>query len=148
MHLSDMISPPAFWRWSVQRYGRPGVAAFCLDLQDRAGRDVNLVLLLVFLAEQGRRPLDACEIAAVERAAAPFRQWALLPARARRRALKAEGGPAYEAAKAAELDLERESQRQMLAALPPLGPDERPAAEIARLSLAAHGIADPGPLLG
>lgn len=147
MNVSDRADATDFWRWSIACYDRPGVAAFCLDLQDRLGLDVNLALLLVFLAERGFRPLSAAEIAAVERAAAPFRQWALLPARARRRALKATGGPEYAAAKAAELDLERESQRQMLAAVPTLGPDSRPAAEIAATSLAAYGVTEAGGLL-
>ncbi|PWR25166.1 TIGR02444 family protein [Zavarzinia aquatilis] len=147
MNVSDGPGAAEFWRWSIACYDRPGVAAFCLDLQDRLGRDVNLVLLLVFLAGQGFRPLSPTEIAAVERAAAPFRQWALLPARARRRALKAAGGPEYAAAKAAELDLERESQRQMLAAAPRLGRDSRPAPEIAAASLAAYGVTGAGVLL-
>jgi uncharacterized protein (TIGR02444 family) len=34
----------AFWRFSLALYARPGVAAALLGLQDRAGRDVNLVL--------------------------------------------------------------------------------------------------------
>ncbi|MFZ2870491.1 MAG: TIGR02444 family protein [Zavarzinia sp.] len=147
MNVSDTPGATEFWRWSIACYDRPGIAAFCLDLQDRQGRDVNLALLLLFLADQGFRPLTAAEIGAIDRAATPFRQWALLPARARRRALKAAGGPNYEAAKAAELDLERESQRQMLAAVPPLGRDSRPAAEIAALSLAAYGVTEAGALL-
>lgn len=147
MNVSDRPDATDFWRWSIACYDRPGVAAFCLDLQDRQGLDVNLALLLLFLAGQGFRPLSAAEVAAVDRAASAFRHRTLLPARTRRRALKAAGGPAYEAAKAAELDLERESQRLMLAAVPPLDRDSRPAAEIAALSLAAYGVTGAGVLL-
>ncbi len=140
MNASDRPAATEFWAWSLAVYGRPGVAETCLRLQDEAGFDVNLVLLLLFLAATGRRPLDAADVAALERAVAPFRLYALGPARAARRALKAAGGPPYAAAKAAELDLEREAQRQLVAALPALGPDPRPAAELAGLNLSAYGV--------
>jgi uncharacterized protein (TIGR02444 family) len=43
------MSPPddPFWRFSLDLYGRPGVAPACLALQDEAGADVNLVLYLL-----------------------------------------------------------------------------------------------------
>jgi len=34
----------AFWRFSLALYARPGVAEALVELQDRAGRDVNLQL--------------------------------------------------------------------------------------------------------
>ncbi|MFA5119799.1 TIGR02444 family protein [Zavarzinia sp.] len=142
MNASDMPAATEFWAWSLAVYGRPGGAETCLRLQDEAGLDVNLVLLLLYLAATGRRPLGAAEVAALDRAVAPFRLYALGPARAARRALKAQGGPPYAAAKAAELDLEREAQRQLVAALPALAPDARPAEELAGLNLAAYGVTE------
>jgi len=43
----------AFWRFSLDAYGRPGVAAACLDLQDRHGCDVNLILYALWLGRAG-----------------------------------------------------------------------------------------------
>ena len=37
--------PQKFWNFSVELYGRPGVAEACLELQDSHGMDVNLLLL-------------------------------------------------------------------------------------------------------
>ena len=45
----------AFWRFSLVRYAAPGVAAGCLQLQDREGADVNLLLLALWLGELGHR---------------------------------------------------------------------------------------------
>ena len=36
--------PQKFWDFSVELYGRPGVAEACLELQDSHGMDVNLLL--------------------------------------------------------------------------------------------------------
>ena len=36
--------PQKFWDFSIELYGRPGVADACLDLQDSHGFDVNLLL--------------------------------------------------------------------------------------------------------
>ena len=37
-----------FWTWSLRVYKRPGVAAACISLQDRAGVDVNLLLFCLW----------------------------------------------------------------------------------------------------
>ncbi|WP_394693729.1 TIGR02444 family protein [Hyphobacterium sp.] len=44
----------AFWDWSLQVYEQPGVAAACLDLQDRHGLNVNICLWCLWLATEGR----------------------------------------------------------------------------------------------
>ena len=46
-------SPEPFWDYSLALYGRPGVEACCLRLQDRLGVDVNLLLLCCWLAARG-----------------------------------------------------------------------------------------------
>lgn len=44
-----------FWQFSLDRYSRPSVATACLDLQDRTGIDVNLLLFAFWLGhERGR----------------------------------------------------------------------------------------------
>jgi uncharacterized protein (TIGR02444 family) len=46
---------PDLWRFSTAIYGRPGVKAACLTLQD-AGLDVNVALWIVWLGVTGRDP--------------------------------------------------------------------------------------------
>jgi len=38
----------AFWAWALEAYARPGVADACLELQDRHGQNVPLVLWVVW----------------------------------------------------------------------------------------------------
>lgn len=42
-----------FWLFSLDYYGRPGVAAHCLALQDEQGDDVNCLLFCCWCALQG-----------------------------------------------------------------------------------------------
>ncbi len=45
--MEEDTSP--FWRFSLIVYGDPGVQTECLDLQDRFGIDVNLLLFCTFI---------------------------------------------------------------------------------------------------
>jgi uncharacterized protein (TIGR02444 family) len=114
----------AFWAFSLAFYGWPEVAAACLALQDRHGRDVNLVLYLCWVGLSGRGRLDAADLARADSAIAPWRRETIEKLRAARRALK--GAAGYDAAKAAELAAEQVAQ-QRLAALAP-SPSPRSAA--------------------
>ena len=76
-----------FWDFSLRFYARPGVAATCLELQDQAGADINVVLYLFFLASRCRR-LDAAETARLDAAVAVWREQVVRPLRAVRRSLK------------------------------------------------------------
>jgi len=76
-----------FWRFSLRFYARPKVAAACLVLQDEAGADVNLLLFLLFLAEQ-RRQLTGDDVLGLDRAIAAWRDGVVKPLRDVRRALK------------------------------------------------------------
>ena len=38
----------AFWAWALEAYARPGVADACIELQDRHGQNVPLVLWVVW----------------------------------------------------------------------------------------------------
>jgi uncharacterized protein (TIGR02444 family) len=80
-------SESPFWRFSLRFYGRPNVAEACLALQDVAAADVNLVLFLLFMAEQKRR-LNKDEVARLDSAVAQWRETVIRPLRALRRALK------------------------------------------------------------
>ncbi|MFO1048416.1 MAG: TIGR02444 family protein [Geminicoccaceae bacterium] len=76
-----------FWRFSLDRYSRPGVAEACLELQDRDGADVNLLLLAMWLGSLGRR-LSPAEGARLTAIAADWQNPIVAPLRAVRRCLK------------------------------------------------------------
>lgn len=46
-----------FWRYSLRLYAQPGIADLCLELQDRVGVDVNMLLFCYWLDVQ-QTPLD------------------------------------------------------------------------------------------
>ena len=77
----------AFWTFSLDVYGRPGVREACLALQDEAGLDVNLLLYCLWRAARGV-PLTEAELAARRDAAAPWTEAAIVPLRVLRRGLK------------------------------------------------------------
>ncbi|HET6519133.1 MAG TPA: TIGR02444 family protein, partial [Geminicoccaceae bacterium] len=79
-----------FWTWSVEVYGRDGVAAACLELQDRHGLDVNLLLLACWLAAAHGRALDGATLARARAASGRWQAEVVRPLRAARRALKAQ----------------------------------------------------------
>ena len=68
--MNDNDKPPPdskspFWRFSIKFYGMPGVAPACIELQDQAKVDVNVLFFLLWNATQGRA-LNADEVAKVE----------------------------------------------------------------------------------
>src|SRR5262249_40267230 len=50
-----------FWNFSLKVYGRPGVAAACIALQDGLGLDVNLLLYCCWHG-RARRRLEAADL--------------------------------------------------------------------------------------
>jgi uncharacterized protein (TIGR02444 family) len=77
----------AFWDFSVRFYARPRVAAACLELQDGAGVDVNVLFYLLFLAQHSRQ-LDRGDVARIDAAVKTWREHVVLPLRTLRRELK------------------------------------------------------------
>ena len=137
-----------FWIFSLDFYGREGIAATCLDLQDRHGLDVNLLLLCCWHGWRGRGPLADPVLAAAEDRVGGWNRSVVAPLRAIRRALAA--FPAAEAAalrstvRELELAAEREAQRLLVAGLPETGDggDRRTAAAAGLAAyLARHGVA-------
>ncbi|MBI1180373.1 MAG: TIGR02444 family protein [Alphaproteobacteria bacterium] len=123
----------SLWRFSLDLYGQPGMEAACLDLQERFGADVNLVLYCLW---RGR--LSGPELVAADTAVRRLRDDITVPLRRMRRALARQGGEAAlrESIKQAELEAERLEQ----ALLQDLSPDRGPAgngAAVAHLRLYA-----------
>ena len=122
MSEPETKSGSPFWRFSLGFYRRPGVAEACIALQEESGVDVNLLLFLLWHAAQ-KRQLAVAEIAALEQKIGAWREAAVIPLRAIRRALKTppalvDAGTAEafrNRIKAVELEAERLQQEAMYA---------------------------------
>lgn len=77
----------AFWQFSLDFYARPQVAAACLQLQDNAGIDVNLLLYLLFIATKNRQ-IERDDLVRMDTLVKTWREEAVLPLRTLRRRLK------------------------------------------------------------
>lgn len=80
-----------FWEFSLGFYARESVAPACLQLQDEGGADVNLLLYLLFLADQ-RLLANGRDVATLDKSVAPWREEAVRPLRNLRKRLKHETG--------------------------------------------------------
>ena len=76
-----------FWRFSIGFYRNPDVAAACIALQDEAGVDVNVLFFLLWNATLERK-LPQAAIEDLDRQIGAWREAAVIPLRAVRRALK------------------------------------------------------------
>jgi uncharacterized protein (TIGR02444 family) len=74
-----------FWRFSLRIY--PAVADTCLELQDRFGIDVNVLLFLLFAAHNGRK-VDAAEVRGIISSVASWNESVVVPLRSVRRFLR------------------------------------------------------------
>lgn len=79
----------SLWEFSLALYAAPGVAARCLELQDRSGADVNLLLCTAWIGASGRGRLDVRRLAALDAAVRPLRDNVVRPLRAARIWLRA-----------------------------------------------------------
>ena len=78
----------AFWRFSLRVYGVPGVAAECLELQDKLGLDVNVVLFAAWLGAERGKVLDPSDLDCIEQALAGWSGDVVRPLRSVRQTLK------------------------------------------------------------
>jgi len=124
----DIAAGEAFWRFSLALYARPGVAEALIALQDRAARDVNLILFGLWLGASRGRRLAAGELAGAEAAIAPVTTAAVAPLRQLRRQLKGAADPDLEALRRRIAGLEPAAERRV---------QHRLAAQFAGLSGAA-----------
>ena len=77
-----------FWQFSLQVYGTPGVAEECLEVQDRLGIDVNVVLYVAWLGAKRGVVLQRAEIDCIDEAIKAWSADVVQPLRAVRRRLK------------------------------------------------------------
>lgn len=142
-HLLPPDATEALWRFSLDLYARPGVAEACLALQGRRGADVNLLLLILWLARRGR-PLEEPVLKAAGAVARDWQSQVVGPVRAARRAAKQAAGPdLYHRLKDTELACEQAEQAALVAAVARTAggsADTGPAPEAERPRLADLGL--------
>jgi uncharacterized protein (TIGR02444 family) len=135
------------WAFALDIYARPGVADACLSLQNRAGVDVMMFLMVGYAAIKHRILLTLPEIRELDEACRPWREQIVRPLRAIRLGLKAGPAPAPSSeteqfrskVKAVELAAER-LQNQLLADRLPLRPAERDAVNAEDLRSVLRGV--------
>ena len=137
------MSESALWKFSLRFYAQPGVAPACIELQDTAGVDVNLLFLLIFFADC-EISLTRDDVARIDAAIAPWRNEVVRPLRTVRRALKTDlGVGGAENLRAEVKRIELESERLQQEALFALFPAESmgtaaPREAAVRANLAAY----------
>jgi uncharacterized protein (TIGR02444 family) len=78
-----------FWHFSLRVYGAPGVSEECVELQDKLGTDVNVMLYAVWLGAVRGITLKEGDLAQIEDAVAIWSTNVVQPLRRVRRAMKA-----------------------------------------------------------
>ena len=146
MNRSQETDGAAFWDFSLKLYGAPDVAPACLKLQDAHGADVNVMLLLLWVALDGR-VLGEDELMAIDQSVRNWREDVVRPVRNLRRVLKDRRWPLEgeqeglrNGIKEIELESERIAQKLSLQALngcPPPPSAEAPR-RAARRNLAEY----------
>lgn len=134
-----------FWRYSLRFYALPEIAPACLVLQDEGGADVNVMLFLLFLAEDGRT-VTPQEVARIDADTASWREEAVKPLRTLRRKLKEgigvmpreDGETLRNLVKKVELESERLEQEFLARLAPKLGTGGGARVTAARANLAAY----------
>lgn len=90
--MSDFLPHP-FWNFSLEIYGSEGVAEACLDLQERRGCDVNILLFCCWLGASGRPTLTADRLRAILKVSNAWQAEVVRPLRDVRQRLKDQPWP-------------------------------------------------------
>jgi uncharacterized protein (TIGR02444 family) len=114
------------WAFALAIYARPGVAEACLTLQNEAGVDVMLLLMMAFAAVKRSTILTPDEIKALDEACRPWREQIVWRLRSIRTELKTGPQPAPSGqtepfrtkVKALELEAEKFENQLLVECLP------------------------------
>ncbi len=132
------------WDFAVEIYGRPGVKAAALALQDQGGQCVSLLLWRAWATREGRA-VDADALAEALKTAWAVETQVLRPSRRLRRALDADALPLAAAARSqaqtAYLAAELAAERGLIEALEALTPATSGPAEAVLPALRATAAA-------
>jgi uncharacterized protein (TIGR02444 family) len=148
--VSDFLPHP-FWNFSLEVYAGEGVAAACLDLQERRGCDVNVLLFCCWLGASGRPTLTADRLRAVLKESGPWQESVVRPLRDLRQRLKGADGAApktlLETVNAvrrrvadAELAAEHAEQLRLVSLHAPPADRDRPVEKRLRAAIANLGV--------
>lgn len=146
-----MAGTPSLWDWAEAAYGRPGVEAACLRLQNEHGQCVALLLWALWAARDGQAP-SAPLIGRAADLARPWHDQVIAPLRSARRALKAQQSVDPERGEALRTRIKAEelaAERLLLEALEalPLGPQAELATALdALLATSAAWSGTPAPV--
>lgn len=148
MNLSRPEIEADGWAFALEIYARPGVADACLKLQNEAGVDVMMLLVITFAAVRLRILLTSAEIRKLDETCRPWREQIVWPLRAIGSGLKTGPAPAPNGEteefrsriKTVELAAER-LQNQLLAECLPLRPPERNAVDREELRSVLRSVA-------
>ncbi|MFZ5781126.1 MAG: TIGR02444 family protein [Pseudomonadota bacterium] len=146
--MSDFLPHP-FWNFSLELYEAEGVAGACLDLQDRRGCDVNILLFCCWLGASGRPTLTAERLRAILKASESWQTDVVRSLRAVRRLLKERSWPdvlpeSLDAVRHrvadAELAAEHAEQLKLASLHSPPGDRDRPLEKRLRAAVGNLGV--------
>lgn len=130
-----VIDQDEVWRFTVAMYGRDGVAKLCLELQERCGLDVNMLLFMFFLGQKGLAPHSVCSL---EESVRDWRDNVIIPLRQTRRFMRDDPRPDVQElrqkVKSDELQAEQIEQHILCDAVEPISSEDPFSAARAYLS--------------
>ena len=110
----DLLQPDnEFWRFSLRVYDQEGVAEECLELQDRHGVNVNLLLFCAWMGTQAIT-LDRNDIEAAAQVVVHWDAMVVRPLRIARKEMKTDPDMATVRARAKALEIEAEQIEQAM----------------------------------
>ncbi|HVT28471.1 MAG TPA: TIGR02444 family protein [Lacipirellulaceae bacterium] len=114
--MSNARDNNPLWRFSLDVYAAPGVSSECLDLQDRHGLDVNILLFVVWLGVARGLTVSPAHLEQLNATVTEWQRDVVCPVRAVRRRVKSLGrSDLYEEIKTLELKLEWAEQSMLFA---------------------------------
>jgi uncharacterized protein (TIGR02444 family) len=141
--MSDFLPHP-FWNFSLEIYAADGVSGACLDLQERRGCDVNVLLFCCWLGASGRPTLSADRLQAILAEIAPWQAEVVKPLRQVRRLLKNMPPEAVDATRRrvadAELAAEHAEQLTLVGLHAPPADRDRPLEKRLRAAIGNLGV--------
>ncbi|KAB0267222.1 TIGR02444 family protein [Microvirga brassicacearum] len=91
MHENELEGP--HWQFALNVYGRPGVAQICVELQDRVGVDVNVLLMALYRTYHSSTSVSEIVVREMNNAVEEWRDDIVVNLRSIRRKMKGKKWP-------------------------------------------------------
>jgi uncharacterized protein (TIGR02444 family) len=141
--MTDFLPHP-FWNFSLEIYAAEGVSQACLDLQERRGCDVNILLFCCWLGTSGRPTLTAERLRGILAEIQPWQARIVKPLRDVRRLLKELSPASSDATRRrvadAELAAEHAEQLKLVGLYSPPADRDRPVEKRLRAAIGNLGV--------